>query len=321
MHTTLNILKVTDACTGGYGRMISFFGDRKKLGDQLIPLHVVSLVGGFDDAQWALHNSAVIDEEQFKAFYREHLPSVLKLLLQQKIGSGAFRSKEKNPIAEQIKQEALKIQTFEECEAWLKKARAYNFNTSVFSSVLRSRVWAHPATFISFCMDNCTDTFYPSSSMWGKSLYEERKPSDEPAVSLDPVVIPFGRPDANSDTTAQDDEEADEDDYDEEEDDEPPRRGRARPAQRAQVDTNPKTYWFKTSADGRTKGQQAAFLFSKTPFDFIHNMQYKVPRGVKMEKKGDKVEMQVAVSHDEKIYQLLRTMTTKTGDTTDADQE
>src|SRR5438093_10600878 len=117
MHTTLNILKTTDACTGGYGRMIGFFGDRKKFGDQLIPLSVVSLIGGPDDAQWALHNSAVIDEEQYKEFYCQHMPSVLKHLLHTKVHRTEIYRKEKNPVMQQIREESLLIQTFEECEA------------------------------------------------------------------------------------------------------------------------------------------------------------------------------------------------------------
>lgn len=323
MHTTLNILKVTNACTGGYGRMISFFGDRKRFGDQIIPLHVVSLVGGFDDAQWALHNSTVIDEEKFKEFYREHLPSVLKLLLQEKIGSGGFRNPEKNPIAEQIKQEAVAIQTFEECEAWLKKARAYNFSHSIFSSVLRSRVWSHPASFISYCMDKCNDTFYTSNSKWGASLYAERAEDAPFAVSMEPVVVPFGKADnPNEDNLEAESDEDDEDGYDDEDEDDRPRR--ARPASRVatKAEKNVQRFWFKTSAGNRTKGQQAAYLFSKTPFDFIHTMGYKVPRGAKLEKKGDdKVELQIAVSNDEKIYQLMRMLTTKLSETVDADQE
>jgi hypothetical protein len=302
MHTTLNILKNTDACKPGYGRMISFFGDSKTLGDQVIPMHVVALVGGADDANWTAINSMVIDKEKYEEFYRRHLPSVLKYMLQYKCGSSFLRNKHKNPIIEELKQESLRMQTYEECQAWLDRASMYNFSHEIFSSLLRSRVWTSPATFIVFCFDHVNDTFSNSSSnQFGQSLYEKLEA---------PAPIGGRLSSRNND----DDED---EGYDEDEDDEPPRRGRARPA----VAKKNQHYWFKTSADGRTKGQQIAHLFTDTPYDFIKELEFKTPRGMKVVKGEGKVELQMAVTEEQKIFSLLRAATTKAGDMVDADQE
>jgi hypothetical protein len=280
--------------------MVSFFGNSKELGDQIIPLHVVALVGGGDDAKWTAMNSLVIDEEKYQEFYRKHLPSVLKKILESKLSSSDRRTKLKNEMLEKLREEAFTISTFEECEDWLRRARLVNTGHTIFSSVLRSRVWTTPASFICFCMDNCTETFRPGNSVFGSSLYNK---VDAPASTLP------------RESDEDEGEDVDEDDWEER-----PRRGRATRA--VAVKTPDYRYWFKTSVEGRTAGQQIAHLFSDTPFDFVNTLNYKTPRGVKVDKNEEgKAKLTMTVDDDQRIFMMLRTVTTKASEFVDADQE
>lgn len=82
MYTTLSILKQTRACTPGFGRLLAFFGTSIKVKHQQIPLHVIALIGGITDADWAVENSLLIDEQQFNEFRNRTLVQVWKHTLQ-----------------------------------------------------------------------------------------------------------------------------------------------------------------------------------------------------------------------------------------------
>lgn len=80
MHTTLEFLKASDACTPGFGRMLRFFGTRFDRNTK-IPLHVVALVGGFSDAEWTLGSALIIDYDQYAEFRNRTLPLMMRRTL------------------------------------------------------------------------------------------------------------------------------------------------------------------------------------------------------------------------------------------------
>jgi hypothetical protein len=153
MYTTLNILKASEACVPGFTRMASFFGINTEVKEQRIPLHVVALVGGKDDALWTLNHGAVIDPEEFKQFYARHLPAVWKHILYNELGRRSKTDRTKNKYLNRLLKDAYDANTFEEIEAYLVRARSHRFSHTLFDSVIDHDVWRNPHSFIAHVID------------------------------------------------------------------------------------------------------------------------------------------------------------------------
>lgn len=343
MYTTLNILKHGDACVPGFTRMASFFGITPDVKEQRIPLHVVALVGGLSDAQWALDNAAVIEEEEFKKFYQRHLPAVFKRMMYYEIERRNRGSKTKNPILNDLIKEAFTVHTFEQIEAFLKKARSYRFDHALYNSVLNDRCWSNPHQFIHKALETLTETY-----TYGEQL---GFPED--------TFVPKDGKDPHSQrrasTTRGRSNRDDEDDYDDE--DERPRRPVARRSRDDDDDwgdferptvsmtyrkefgewlkTHPHSYSTSSSSSGEmyfirttrrdaTNGQNAAFLLCNEddPYAFMSRMKYKVPKGIKVAPATETAPARMSISIDDpkQMFALVRVITTKS-EMPDADTE
>jgi hypothetical protein len=311
MYTTLALLKASDACVPGYGRMISFFGIAPALKDQKIPLHVVALVGGPDDFDWALSNGVLLDEEEYKEFYRRNFVFALRAMLADR-GYGSRVSAnntefKKKPFIWKLILEARAATTFEECEAFLKKLRMQYHAHWLFSDVATHSAWSSPHEFIGYCADK-VQLVYNESSFWKwpkvKAVAASSAPETATALSAAPSVDDF--------------DEGMVEDADDEENDRPSAR-RARPAPRRAVSTNINKYWFPNSKATNTKGLNIAYLFTDDPFAFMGELKFKMPKGVTIKEVGGKPTLVTAVTDTQSMFNIVRSMTNKSH--ADADQE
>lgn len=333
MYTTLNILKHGDACVPGFTRMASFFGISPDVKDQRIPLHVVALVGGLSDAQWALDNAAVIDEEDFKKFYARHLPAVFKRMMYYELERRNRNSKTKNPILNELLKEAFSVHTFEQIEAFLKKARSYRFDHALYNSVLNDRCWSNPHQFIHKALETLTETYtYGEQIGFPEDIFVPKDGKDPHSRR----ATPRGR-------HRDDDDDAD---YDEEDQRPRPavRRSRdndddwkdfERPtvsmtyrkefgdwlkehphAYSSSASSSGEMYFVRTTRRGATNGQNAAFMLcvEDDPYAFMSTMKYKVPKGIKVAPATETAPARMSINIDDpkQMFALVRVITTKT---------
>lgn len=311
MYTTLALLKASDACVPGYGRMISFFGLAPSVKEQKIPLHVVALVGGPEDFGWALSNGVILDEEEYKQFYRRNLPFAFRAMMADR-GYGSRVSStnsdyKKKPFLWDLIKEAKAAVTFEQCEAFLAKIRLQHHSHWLFTEIARNEAWNSPCEFINYCVNKVQSNYTNSFWNWPKA-------SEAPSIASE---APSAAP------TSAEDEDEDEDGYqerDDEDDDEEhdrPSRSRRAPARRSIPTTN--QYWFKSTITNRSHGQNIAHLFSDDPYEFMSKLKFKMPKGVTIKEVNGKPTMVTAVEDTKSMFDLIRTMTNKSH--TDADQD
>ena len=98
MYTTLDFLKSNAACTPGFGRMLRFFGTKFDRFEK-IPLHVVSLVGGYTDAGWTIESALIIDPEQYAEFRARTLPPMIRKAIK---GTDLFKYMRTAALAQQL---------------------------------------------------------------------------------------------------------------------------------------------------------------------------------------------------------------------------
>lgn len=302
MHTTLALLKSVKACVPGYGRQISFFGTKSSLKDQKIPLSAVALIGGKEDASWALTNGIIFDAEEYERFYRRQAVSVFKSLCSSNIYSNAMREY-KHPTIKEFVERSMTIHTFEELEIYLKEARLYNFDHTLWSNVIRDLCWSSPASFIDKCIEILEKT-YTTNNNWSfpRELQNPYDPKDRARVrATSPVLAPVPTLDVED---VEDDDAEDEDDT--------PRRGRGRSSVGSKSKSVPiKCYWISTTRKELSPGQNLAHMLDEDPYSFLGKLEFKMPKGMKIVVENGVPVMRAEVTDSKNMFYLIRELTAR----------
>lgn len=164
MYTTLLDLKHNSACEGGFGRLLSFFGTAVAVKEQKIPLHVIALISGKDDAGWALENCLTIDPAQYQEFYKRTLPSVWNLVLRSAnihrahktaSYSGSVNERKKAYFAKHydLTEELITAVTAEAIEPLLERLKMIVSQHEVFNQIKEAKPWKGPQEYIDYVHD------------------------------------------------------------------------------------------------------------------------------------------------------------------------
>lgn len=172
MYTTLEILKNGNACTGGYGRMLSFFTTRMKFKTMPIPLWMVALVGTHDDMEWATANAMVIDPTMFADFRKRTILSVVKSKFWNNFQNN-WPDANRNKLCRDATHEAMRLKTPEEAEAWLVKWGAYHFAHELWSEVIENEIFHMPHRYVVYVQENQSRTAALKHRNWCDVKCEE----------------------------------------------------------------------------------------------------------------------------------------------------
>lgn len=154
MYTTLATLKQTDACVGGYTRMLSFMTTKPK--ETPIPLWMVGMIGQWDDLEWALDNSLIIDKDMFGQFYKATVLSVFKHLYWTNRRDSTSLSK--NTFVKEFMKQAEAATTADEALAALEMARTRHFSNDLWDSCVENPMWIRPHEYIKYVINNMGTT-------------------------------------------------------------------------------------------------------------------------------------------------------------------
>lgn len=149
MYTSLKLLKESDACVPGFTKLLNFFGPKPDVKEQRIPLHVVSILGGKDDADWAIENGSVFDPVQFEAFRRRWLPVVFfKKVYTTWCGVGMHRQARQSQKLVAFYKKALTLFSYEEINEFLFEMSLQSHSVSAFKATFQSDVYRNPIALI-----------------------------------------------------------------------------------------------------------------------------------------------------------------------------
>lgn len=154
MYTTLATLKQTEACVGGYTRMISFLTTKPK--DTPLPLWMVGMIGQWDDMEWARDNALFIDKDMFDQFRKVTLLSVFKHMYWHTRRGSHTRSK--NPYVTDFMKAAENTVSFEGASLLLEEGRTRHFSNDMWISFVENQVWYQPHEYIKYVMDSMDGT-------------------------------------------------------------------------------------------------------------------------------------------------------------------
>ncbi len=349
MYSTLEMMKRGQACTGGYGRQIAFFGTKLALKTQHIPLHAIALIGGKEDINWTIENAMYVDPAEYMVFQKRTIQGVWGRLCQRFIenslsGFDNIKNKHLKPIA----MEALAVAEYDGIMAFLERHRFSNFKHNMFSEVIHNACWTSPAAYMGVVIESLDNTVYSDSNM-GKAILAEREARAKLkaqamekdvalAVTAEPSLIETLQNESDEDDveatvtistmapgrsarSARDDdddeeEEERESDWNEDDDDEDeaPRRGRAIPAKKAKSHrVNVHVHEFYTTR--LPEGQNIARAFSEDPYDFMAKLSYKVPKGVSINrvKEGEKRVLSINLTDERDMFAILKLLNSRAG--------
>jgi len=301
MYTTLALLKDVKACVPGYTRMISFFSTKAEMKDVKIPLFMVSMVAGREDAEWAIHNGAVIDEQQFNAVYERNLWRVLRCLFWQDIDSGDYQGTQQvHALTEEACAEIDNMNSHEQALAFIAKYRMRSFSAAL-TRVLTNSALFSPVAFIRFLSDKFTTEY-----TYEHKRYRSHSAKDAPAVKSAATL-------RSRISRARDDDE------DEDEDDEP------RPVTRG-IGSRQKDYYFEYTDSSSSNYSFARVLagskdpfFEATKFLVEHNLMSKTNlKGLMISqvhyKEPPGFHLSLNVSDPETIFKVVHMLTSKAFD-------
>lgn len=295
MYTTLNLLKQSRACVPGYGRMLEFFGLDKKNKNQKIPIHVVALAGESDDASWAIDNAFVIDPADYVMFYEKHLVAVWKHLMNNNVGlRSRLDSTESNlekycPAVKELVARAFAAHTYEDVHEIIMHTHTYHGGHPLFTKVLNSPTLNIPIKFICYVIEILEATYTIDQKIADKTRFGIPN-----TLEVVPAVV---------EDDADDDEDEDEDDED---DDEPTRRTPVRAQAAANNGKKSNVYYLTTSKPEFNFLQKYVHAFSDTPYDFMHTMQYRLPKSVNRVKAANGVNsMTFVCTSAEDMYAVV----------------
>jgi hypothetical protein len=152
MKTSLNILRATDACVGGFGRQASFWTVRPKAKAIEYPIWMIGLTGSYDDLSWAINNSLIVDEEDFKELKARTFWPMFQYLFWQAIDANIIlkaSTKKAGDFQRDALQDALKIKDAEAAQAWMDKYARYKLSTPLFGQVANNACWTSPQFYLS----------------------------------------------------------------------------------------------------------------------------------------------------------------------------
>lgn len=151
MKTSLNILRATNACTGGFGRQASFWTVRPKAKAIEYPIWMVGLTGTYDDMQWAIQNSLIVVDEDFKELKARTFWPMFQYLFWSSIDASyilKMSEKKAGDFQRDALQEALGIRNAEQAQAWMDKYSRYRLCTALFSNVANNACWTNPQDYL-----------------------------------------------------------------------------------------------------------------------------------------------------------------------------
>lgn len=154
MYTTLETLKNGNACTPGYGRMLSFFTTRIQFKKMPIPLWMVGLVGHYDDMEWATENAMIFDEKMFANFRERTLLSAIKCLFWNSYRDDWDGTHQRNKLAREAHDECIRLKTSQEANEWLAKWSKYHFSHSLWHNVVENDIFHLPHKYIRYVQDH-----------------------------------------------------------------------------------------------------------------------------------------------------------------------
>lgn len=152
MKTSMNILRATNACTGGFGRQASFWTVRPKAKAIEYPIWMIGLTGSYDDLGWAINNALVIDEAEFKELKDRTFWPMFQQIFWSNITADYILKQSTKKAGDFVRdslQDALKIKNREEAEAWMAKYRRFKLSTPLFSNVANHNCWSDPQQYLS----------------------------------------------------------------------------------------------------------------------------------------------------------------------------
>lgn len=161
MKTSLNLLRATAACVGGYGRQASFWSVRPAAKAIEYPIWMIGLIGNYEDLQWALTNSLIVDDEDFKELKARTFWPVFQYLLWTSISADYILKMSKKKVGDfqrDALQDVLAVRNAEDAQAWMDKYSRYKIANILFNRVSNHRCWNDPQSYLSLLTEavHCT---------------------------------------------------------------------------------------------------------------------------------------------------------------------
>lgn len=152
MKTSLNILRATNACTGGFGRQASFWTVRPKAKAIEYPIWLVGLTGTYDDLSWAINNSLIVDDADFKELKARTMWPMFQYLFWNSVTPDAIlkaSQKKAGDFQRDALQDALSLKDAEGAQSWMDKYARYKLSTTLFNRVANATCWTDPQQYLS----------------------------------------------------------------------------------------------------------------------------------------------------------------------------
>jgi hypothetical protein len=154
----MQMLHSNHACVPGYTRMASFFGINPKSKDIQFPIWMIGIIGQYDDITWAAGQAMEIDPVVYKEFRKKTLVQLFRSQYwdnsEQQRRRRDTLPKDKSAI-EDVKDEAKKIETPEEVEAFLEKMQTQVCSNSFVQS-WHEPFWCVPSAYIARVLSTLT---------------------------------------------------------------------------------------------------------------------------------------------------------------------
>lgn len=166
MYTSLKLLKESQACVPGFSKLLNFFGAKPEVREQRIPLHVLSILGGKEDADWAIENGSVFDLEQLLAFRRRWLPVIFfNRVYTAWTSMGTYRVARQTPKLAPFYKKALTLFSYEEINEFLLEMSLQSHSTASFKATFQSDVYRLPRDLIQYVSNELDTTLGFSDSV------------------------------------------------------------------------------------------------------------------------------------------------------------
>jgi hypothetical protein len=152
MKTSMNLLRTTNACVGGFGRQASFWTVRPKAKAIEYPIWLVGLIGNYDDLNWALSNALIVDEAEFEALKDRTFWPMFQTIFWSNISASTILKESQKKTGDFVRdalQEALEIKDRTQAETWMAKYRRFKINNNLFANVANHACWTDPQQYLS----------------------------------------------------------------------------------------------------------------------------------------------------------------------------
>ncbi len=324
MYTTLELLKRLHACKPGYARQLSFFSTKPSLKTQKIPLSAIALIGGKEDAKWVAENALVINKDEFSSFQERTVTAVWFRLLHNVIRSHrlvADMEKPANAHVKPIMARAMTLYKPADILAFVDEHRWNSFTHDLFTEVVRNAAFIKPSGYIDFVLESFSDSCSYDDRV-SRLIYAHRNGMSDQIEQIVSDMLE-GKKDAVTKITVKggidDDDDEDQADEDPEwttgdEDEQPQAVRRSSPDEGDVIaPRRPRTdNYFESYDEKLTEGQNIANLICDNPFDFITELDFRMPRGLRMTKaeNGD-VTFTANVKEKRDMFFIIKMMTAR----------